>query len=167
MTVRFPIYNNGILIIFHRKIRFWPGRNGRPVAAFLAALLCLPGMQTVATDALPPGSPVLQSRALEVCAVQRGANAAMPPIPFTTDGCSMWPDAGYGQCCVAHDMQYWCGGSAAQRWEADRQLQQCLSDLGRPAMGLTMRIGTRLGGWSVLPLPWRWGYGWPYPGSGS
>jgi hypothetical protein len=32
------------------------------------------------------------------------------PTVLTTDGCSPWPDGSWGQCCIDHDMDYWCGG---------------------------------------------------------
>ena len=38
-----------------------------------------------------------------------------PSYPFTTDGCTLWPDGFWQSCCVEHDMAYWCGGSAEER----------------------------------------------------
>jgi len=41
--------------------------------------------------------------------------------PFTTDGCSAFPDGTFKQnelwlsCCVAHDYAYWQGGTYSQR----------------------------------------------------
>ena len=48
----------------------------------------------------------MERRAREYCAQFEGEK---PPHPFTTDGCSMWPDDGWAQCCVEHDFAYWCG----------------------------------------------------------
>jgi hypothetical protein len=90
-----------------------------------------------------------------------GASAAhtAPDFIFTTDGCSRAPDDGWVSCCIAHDMAYWCGGSAADRKEVDQFLRQCLSQQAA-VIGNLYYVGTRLGGMPWLPAPWRWGYGW-------
>jgi len=119
------------------------------------------------TDAEQAEKSALEQRAETWCRDSRPADAALPPKPFTTDGCSMWPDSDWGHCCVEHDIEYWCGGSRTDRSAADRRLRQCLADNGNPAMGVIMQIGTRTGGFAVLPLPWRWGYGWPWPEDGD
>ena len=52
--------------------------------------------------------------------------------PFTTDGCSLWMDGTLEQpnlwrhCCVAHDLDYWQGGSEAQRKQSDENIQACI-----------------------------------------
>jgi hypothetical protein len=86
-----------------------------------------------------------------------------PPHPFRTDGCSLWPDRDWQACCVEHDMDYWCGGSAEQRRTADRVLRQCVRARQHPVAASLMYWGTRLGGHPWLPPPWRWGYGWRWP----
>jgi hypothetical protein len=134
------------------------------VTALCLLVACASPRQTADTS-IPKTDQELAAE--QLCLIQRGKQAALPPKRFTTDGCSMWPDSDWGHCCVAHDMEYWCGGTAAQRSAADKRLQQCLSDNGNPAMGTAMRIGTRLGGWWLLPLPWRWGYGWPWLDTGD
>jgi len=40
----------------------------------------------------------------------------------------MWPDDGWVACCVEHDIAYWCGGSADDRWRADNELLLCIRD---------------------------------------
>jgi hypothetical protein len=93
------------------------------------------------------------------CMQRRGV---VPPHPFTTDGCSLWPDSTWGHCCLAHDVVYWCGGSSDERSKADADLSACVSnEFG--GMGPLMWLGVRAGGVWWLPAPWRWGYGWDYP----
>jgi hypothetical protein len=110
----------------------------------------------------------LKSPALAIafCKQQR-LNEPLPPHPFTTDQCSAWPDGDWYACCIEHDYAYWCGGSAKQRAIADNQLKRCVKAKGHPVMGKIMHWGTRLGGLSIWPLPWRWGYGWEWPDDGS
>jgi len=95
------------------------------------------------------------------CELRRGAGS-VPPTPFTTDGCSVWPDCAWQKCCVDHDKWYWCGGSAADRRRADDLLSECVARESA-SMASTMWVGVHLGGAPWLPVPWRWGYGWPWP----
>lgn len=83
-----------------------------------------------------------------------------PPHSFTTDGCSMFPDDGWVECCVDHDIQYWCGGSRGDRRTADRRLRECVADHKPAALGWLMWGGSRIGGIPWSPFPWRWAYGW-------
>lgn len=99
--------------------------------------------------------------AREDCEGRRGA-ASVPPNPFTTDGCSLWPDCTWQKCCVDHDKWYWCGGSAEERRRADAVLRDCVARESA-RMGGLMWAGVRAGGVPWLPFPWRWGYGWPWP----
>ncbi len=88
--------------------------------------------------------------------------------PFTSDGCSEFPDGIEGHedlwlnCCIQHDLAYWKGGSYQQRLEADRQLEQCVTAVGQPLIAKIMLAGVRIGGSPYLNTPFRWGYGWPY-----
>jgi len=97
----------------------------------------------------------------------RGYPAGEPTRPFVTDGCSLWPDGAWQDCCVRHDMDYWCGGSTEERRESDRALQQCVaqsfSDWRGGALGGMMRAGVVVGGVGWLPTYWRWGYGHEFP----
>jgi hypothetical protein len=99
-------------------------------------------------------------RAAAVCAARRRA-ADLPPYPFTSDGCSVWPDRDWADCCLEHDISYWCGGSAAAREEADERLRSCVSDHGATCTARLMHVGARIGGIPWQPFPWRWAYGWP------
>lgn len=89
------------------------------------------------------------------------------PTPFSSDGCSRFPDGTYAEpslwldCCRAHDAAYWAGGTAQQRAMADEALQQCVNDKQQPSISAIMLMGVRVGGSPFIPTPFRWGYGWP------
>lgn len=94
--------------------------------------------------------------------------AAGDILPFSTDGCSAFPD-GHGDnetlwrdCCIAHDLAYWAGGSYADRQAADEALALCVADAGEPEIAKLMLAGVRVGGSPFFPTSYRWGYGWPY-----
>jgi hypothetical protein len=101
----------------------------------------------------------LETHASQVCVARRGATD-QPPHAFTTDGCSMWPNGTWTQCCVEHDIAYWCGGSAEDREGADSTLRQCVNENRSACLGTMMYLGVRAGGIPWQPFPWRWGYGW-------
>jgi hypothetical protein len=89
--------------------------------------------------------------------------------PFTTDGCSLFPDRSlisnkdWCNCCLAHDLAYWRGGSADDRLKADKTLQACvISTTGNKALAELMLVGVRTGGGPYYFTSYRWGYGWPY-----
>lgn len=86
--------------------------------------------------------------------------------PFTTDGCSMYPDGPplvspkrWYHCCFTHDMAYWAGGSADARLKADEELGQCVAEVSTNPHGWAMKNGVRLGGYPYGLFPWEWGYG--------
>lgn len=89
--------------------------------------------------------------------------------PFTSDGCSGFPDGTFEEnalwldCCVEHDRTYWIGGTREERAEADQALKECVAAVGRPHIAQLMLAGVRVGGSPYLPTHFRWGYGWPYP----
>lgn len=89
--------------------------------------------------------------------------------PFTSDGCSVFPDGTFEQkelwlsCCIAHDYAYWQGGTYEERLIADKALEECVSKVGEPHIAKLMLAGVRVGGSPYLPTSFRWGYGWPYP----
>jgi len=101
--------------------------------------------------------------------IMSSAVCAEPIKPFTTDGCSAFPDGNYQQqtlwrpCCTAHDYAYWQGGTYNQRLVADQALHHCVAQLGEPTIARLMLAGVRVGGSPFLPTPFRWGYGWSYP----
>ena len=83
--------------------------------------------------------------------------------PFKTDGCSMWPNYKWSECCEVHDKTYYKGGTKEERKEADKALMQCVKEKGFPLIAKIMYIGVRVGGHPLLPFPWRWGFGYKYP----
>jgi hypothetical protein len=90
-------------------------------------------------------------------------------MPFTSDGCSVFPDGTFEQkelwlsCCTSHDYAYWQGGTYEDRLVADKQLSQCVSNVGEPQIANLMLAGVRVGGSPYFPTSYRWGYGWSYP----
>ena len=89
--------------------------------------------------------------------------------PFTSDGCSLFPDASlisgddWCDCCFEHDVRYWRGGTRAERDAADRQLQHCVEQrTGNTALASAMYEGVRVGGSPYFYNWYRWGYGWNY-----
>lgn len=88
--------------------------------------------------------------------------------PFTTDGCSNFPNGipakpiAWRHCCVDHDKVYWMGGSAARRAQADLMLKECVADAGYPSVARIMYLGVRAGGGPNQNASYRWGYGWNY-----
>jgi len=88
--------------------------------------------------------------------------------PFTTDGCSSFPDGTMQQqtlwlnCCIKHDLSYWKGGTHQERLAADLSLEQCVANIGEPNVARIMLAGVRVGGSPYFPTTYRWGYGWPY-----
>ena len=89
--------------------------------------------------------------------------------PFTTDGCSLFPDGNFENktlwqdCCVQHDISYWQGGTREQRLKADEELRVCIIEVtGDRALAQTVFDGVRAGGSPIYPSWYRWGYGWSY-----
>jgi len=120
---------------------------------------------------LPALLPALLPILLAACTTPPQAPALAPAAmaPFTTDGCSMFPDhspsgkADWCVCCVAHDLAYWRGGSADERVAADAALERCVRTAsGDATLARTMLAGVRVGGSPYFPTSYRWGYGWPY-----
>ena len=98
------------------------------------------------------------AKAEERCLQRTGE---LPAKPFTSDGCSLSPDWEVLQCCVEHDMEYWCGGTKEERKTADQVFRECVEEHSE-TVGTLYWIGVRGGGISYLPTPWRWGYGYKY-----
>ena len=89
--------------------------------------------------------------------------------PFTSDGCSLFPDASlissddWCSCCFQHDLAYWRGGAAEERQAADQQLRNCVQEkTGNQALATMMYDGVRFGGSPYFYNWYRWGYGWGY-----
>ncbi len=104
-----------------------------------------------------------------VCAIGASPARADDTLrPFTTDGCSDFPNGTKGhedlwlKCCTAHDKSYWMGGTYEERLKADLELRACVQSVGEPAIANLMLAGVRVGGSPWWPTRFRWGYGWPY-----
>jgi len=103
---------------------------------------------------------------LNLASCQTSANTHISP--FTTDGCSDFPDGTpahrdlWQKCCIAHDVKYWAGGNYEERLNADLELRACVRSVGEPAIADLMLAGVRVGGSPWWPTRFRWGYGWPY-----
>ena len=106
----------------------------------------------------------LRLAAEEACGIRLDGDPKDQPQPFVTDGCSMYPDSTWRECCIEHDVEYWCGGATLNRGEADRKLRQCVRERSSSFNAFVMYLGVRLGGSRLTPFSWRWGYGysWPY-----
>ena len=116
--------------------------------------------------------PIMYKSILTACfiALLLTACAATDTLsPFTTDGCSLFPDRSpFGKvdwchCCVAHDLMYWRGGTEEARLNADRELETCVQKASASAaLAHVMFAGVRVAGSPYLPTWFRWGYGWPF-----
>lgn len=52
--------------------------------------------------------------------------------PLSIDGCTGIEEGNWGHCCYEHDVLYWIGGSADDRFNADKRLSQCVAKAGGP-----------------------------------
>jgi protein tyrosine phosphatase (PTP) superfamily phosphohydrolase (DUF442 family) len=99
-----------------------------------------------------------------------GASAGASDLsPFTSDGCSLFPDgtikdrAKWCDCCFAHDIAYWQGGTEDDRKKTDETLRDCVLNRTKDKnLAETMYIGVRAGGHPAFLTWYRWGYGWSY-----
>lgn len=120
-------------------------------------------------------SPLINTRVarllgLMVIALLSGCSTSSSSLsPFTSDGCSLFPDASliskadWCSCCYAHDIAYWQGGSEAQRLAADEALRSCVQEkTDNQTLANLMYEGVRLGGSPYFYNWYRWGYGWRY-----
>jgi len=89
--------------------------------------------------------------------------------PFTTDGCSHFPDrslvdkSDWCECCIRHDFAYWRGGSTEARLRADKELSACVQRVsGNKGLAELMLSGVRAGGGPYFYTSYRWGYGWAF-----
>ena len=101
----------------------------------------------------------LQKKAITVCEERK---KEIPVRPMFTDGCSAWPDGKKRECCVEHDISYWCGGTRQDRLKADRLFRSCVKEKTNAFDAFVLYRGVRFGGKPYLPFRWRWGYGYKY-----
>ena len=86
-----------------------------------------------------------------------------PPAYYKSDGCTLFSDGNYRECCEAHDRDYYRGGTKAERNAADMRLRQCVRAKGHKYLSTMMYLGVRIGGVAFLPTPYRWGFGQTKP----
>lgn len=89
-----------------------------------------------------------------------------PPLPFRSDGCSLWFDewreVDLYPACFLHDLKYWAGypHEDVERLIADAELMIDVARLtGSTAMAETMFHGVRPGGHEIFQQPFSWGFG--------
>jgi hypothetical protein len=106
---------------------------------------------------------------LSLILLTHGQVSAARLSDFTSDGCSLFPDgtmkdrALWCDCCFAHDIAYWQGGTREERLAADRMLRECVYDrTHNKALADMVYDGVRTGGHPVFPTWYRWAYGWTY-----
>ena len=111
----------------------------------------------------PNEAAALEVRAVEYCSARYPSEDQQPARPFVTDGCSLWLDREWDlDCCVTHDIAYWCGGTREERRQADAAFGECVAANTAQSIGLGMRLGVRMGGHPLFPTSYRWGYGHDY-----
>ncbi|MBY0515635.1 MAG: hypothetical protein K2P81_01915 [Bacteriovoracaceae bacterium] len=86
---------------------------------------------------------------------------------FATDGCTMAPDGTvyrrglWHECCVAHDLRFWGGGTKEERILADKSLKQCVTDKAGVVIANLFFAGVRAGSASPWKIPSKkWGNAW-------
>jgi len=101
------------------------------------------------------------------CAINPRENKNNILHPFSSDGCSLFPDGFrdseylWCECCFIHDIAYWKGGTEAERYEADQQLKECVFDKTKDQLLAEMVFaGVRAGGEPEMEASFSWGYGW-------
>ncbi|NNE98765.1 MAG: hypothetical protein HKN25_07065 [Pyrinomonadaceae bacterium] len=81
---------------------------------------------------------------------------------FKSDKCTLFPDGNYADCCVAHDKDYFKGGTGKERAASDKRLYRCVKKKKgwqNKLLAPMMWLGVRVFGTAHLPTPFRWGFG--------
>jgi len=141
------------------------GRLPLLACALLLCAACTPVRSAIAPPYALRGQTYDETQIRELARRQCVDSAhEQPEHVFTTDGCSFWPDGEWRECCIEHDLFYWCGGATEERRKADSGLRACVAGHSSDFNAGLMYWGVRLGGNRWLPFTWRWGYGhdWPY-----
>lgn len=86
---------------------------------------------------------------------------------FTTDFCTGYAEGTrnepkkWAHCCVEHDLNFWVGGTAEEREQADLGLKKCVAATGENEQAQIIYMGVRLGYYSPYHIKeMRWGNGW-------
>ncbi len=92
--------------------------------------------------------------------------------PFESDGCTMAPEGTirernkWKECCVAHDLNLWGGGTKLERIQADQNLRTCMQAKAGTAIARIFWLAVKMGSLSPIKLPNKeWGNAW-YKDSG-
>ncbi len=96
--------------------------------------------------------------------VKENTGRVEPPSDFKGDGCTMFPDGDYHDCCFAHDKEYFRGGTSSERRAADKRLYQCVKakkGWHHAIVAPIIWMGVRVGGPEFLHAPFSWGFGQP------
>ena len=87
--------------------------------------------------------------------------------PFSTEGCTAWREGPRRQpnlwrhCCVAHDLEFWAGGVADGRNQADLNLRDCVAATGAGREARIIYLGVRIGSLSPRKIHgMQWGNAW-------
>jgi len=105
-------------------------------------------------------SKLLQDRAKKFC---KDKHNRIPTEEFYTDGCSLVPDGTWRECCITHDIEYWCGGSIELKFASDKRIADCVEKKSNKINGDIYQLGPGLFAWGFTPTWFRWGYGYTYP----
>lgn len=111
------------------------------------SIFCLCGLLSFGASAQTASAPVI---------------AKILPQGFKSDGCTLFPDGDFRDCCQAHDLAYFAGGSVRERWRADNALMACVAKKKgwhHKLIAPIMRAGVLVGGAQFFPTPFRWGFG--------
>lgn len=103
---------------------------------------------------------------LSATAFPQIADTQKLPDDYVSDKCTAFPDGNYADCCVAHDKDYFFGGTKAERKASDKRLKSCVLSKGsgwkRKILTSMMYMGVRVGGVGFLNFPFSWGFGKRY-----
>jgi len=83
------------------------------------------------------------------------------PSGQKSDGCTLIADGNIRDCCVAHDKEYFYGGTRKARRNSDKRLYECVCKKGGwdKVFAPFVWLGVRIGGLPFLPTKFRWGFG--------
>lgn len=98
---------------------------------------------------------------------QTKPDETLPPptlewVESESDICTWFPDGNYEDCCVAHDREYFFGGSWKERWRSDKKLFQCVWSKPKfynKIVAPVMWLGVRVFGVPWLKTKASWGFG--------
>jgi hypothetical protein len=83
------------------------------------------------------------------------------PSGKKSDGCTLIADGDIHDCCVAHDQEYFRGGTRKERRDSDKKLYECVCNKGgwNKVFAPFVWLGVRIGGLPFFPTSFRWGFG--------